>query len=179
MSDFDWKGLAGKIAEVAPTIGAVLAPATGGGSVVVGAAIGAIGRALGLPEGASPQEVDAALAKATPDQLLALKKADQEFQLQMKKLDVDLVKIAADDRDSARKREAATNDWTPRILAAFVVGLYIYVQWLLLNRVIAEDMREIAMRALGTLDGALMLVLSYYFGASQPTGTPTVMDRRK
>lgn len=176
MADFDWRGLAGKITSLAPTLGAALAPATGGGSVIVGAAIGALGKALGLPDGASPQQVDAALASATPDQLLAIKKADQDFQIQMRKLDVDLTKIAAEDRDSARKREAATNDWTPRILAGFVVGLYIYVQWLLLNRVIAEDMREIAMRALGTLDGALMLVLSYYFGSSSQ---PTVIGERR
>jgi hypothetical protein len=40
------------------------------------------------------------------------------------------------------------------------------VQGFLLTHVIDGTMRELIARVLGTLDSALMLVLSYYFGSS-------------
>jgi hypothetical protein len=40
------------------------------------------------------------------------------------------------------------------------------VQWFLLTHIIDGSMRELIARVLGTLDGALMLVLSFYFGSS-------------
>jgi hypothetical protein len=36
----------------------------------------------------------------------------------------------------------------------------------MLNNTIPTEMRELVIRVLGTMDGALMLVLSYYFGSS-------------
>jgi len=40
------------------------------------------------------------------------------------------------------------------------------IQYHLLTHVVPTEMREIIIRVLGTLDGALVMVLSYYFGAS-------------
>ena len=68
---------------------------------------------LGKPDG-SEAELPEAAAKATPEQLLALKTAEQDFAVKMRELDIDLERIANADRDSARNREVATKDWTPR-----------------------------------------------------------------
>ena len=54
----------------------------------------------------------------------------------------------------------------PPILSVLVVVAWVLVQFFLLNHVIDASMRELVARVLGTLDGALMLVLSYYFGSS-------------
>jgi hypothetical protein len=54
----------------------------------------------------------------------------------------------------------------PSILSVLVVVAWVLVQFFLLNHVIDASMRELVARVLGTLDGALMLVLSYYFGSS-------------
>jgi hypothetical protein len=54
----------------------------------------------------------------------------------------------------------------PPILSVLVVVAWVLVQFFLLNHVIDSSMRELVARVLGTLDGALMLVLSYYFGSS-------------
>jgi len=54
----------------------------------------------------------------------------------------------------------------PPILSVLVVVAWVLVQFFLLNHVIDASMRELIARVLGTLDGALMLVLSYYFGSS-------------
>ena len=84
----------------------------------------------------------------------------------MKSLDIDLERIAASDRDSARNYAIMTHDLTPRILAVIVVVAWGMVQWFLFHNIIPAEMRELIARVLGTLDGALMLVLSYYFGSA-------------
>lgn len=162
--------LASALAPIAPTLATLL------GGPLAGAGVAAVEGALGVtgPD-ACAQQLSAGLL--TPDQLAALKKADLEHEEKMRALGVDLArinaahteafeKIAADDRNSARVREAAVRDYTPRILAYCIVMIYAGVQAYLLTQVINEDMREIVMRALGTLDAAMTLVLSYYFGSS-------------
>ena len=90
----------------------------------------------------------------------------------MKSLDIDLEKIAADDCNSARQMAIATHDWTPRILAVVVICAWVFIQWHLLNSTIVSEMRELVARVLGTLDAALTLVLSYYFGAAHKHEEP-------
>jgi hypothetical protein len=148
------------IGSVAPTIATAL------GGPVAGMAVKAISGALFGHDNASQDEIMTALANPTGDQLTALKKIDADFKVQMKSLDIDLERIAANDRDSARKMAIMTHDLTPRILAFFVVIAWVIVQWFLLHNVIPDTMRELIARVLGTLDGALMLVLSYYFGSA-------------
>lgn len=169
MSDFDFKAI---IRTVAPGIATAL------GGPLAGMAVKAIGDALGM-DAATEDTVAAAIKGASPDDLLKIKAAEQDFQVKMRALDIDLAKIGAEDRDSARKREAATGDWTPRILACIVVVTWGLVQWFILHHVINDDMRELVMRVLGTLDAALMLVLAYYFGASAQPGTVVNGERRK
>lgn len=148
------------IGSVAPTIATAL------GGPVAGLAVKALSGALFGHENATEDEIQTALANPTGDQLAALKKIDADFKVQMKSLDIDLERIAASDRDSARNMAIMTHDWTPRILAVIVVVAWGIVQWFLLHNVIDASMRELVARVLGTLDGALMLVLSYYFGSA-------------
>lgn len=148
------------IGSVAPTIATAL------GGPVAGMAVKALSGALFGHENGTEDEIQAALANPTADQLAALKKIDADFKVQMKSLDIDLERIAASDRDSARNMAIMTHDWTPRILAVIVVVAWGVVQWFLLHNVIEPSMRELIARVLGTLDGALMLVLSYYFGSA-------------
>lgn len=157
----DWKKI---ITTVAPWIGTAL------GTPFGGMAVEAAASALGLPD----KTVDAvknAISGASPEQMLALKQADQTFALQMQKLGYENVEkleaTAAGDRANARDREVKTGDsWTPRILAAVIVLGWLVVQWYVLGHVVPAEMREIVMRSMGTLDMALGLVLGYYFGSS-------------
>lgn len=169
MSAFDWKAI---VSTVAPGIATAL------GGPLAGLAVKTIGDALGIDQ-PTQEKIETAIRGASPDDLLKLKQADQQFAKDMKALDVDLAKISAGDRDSARKREVDTKDWTPRILACAIVATWGVVQWFILHNVIADDMRELVMRVLGTLDAALMLVLAYYFGASNQPGTVINGERRK
>lgn len=148
------------IGSIAPTIATAL------GGPVAGMAVKALSGALLGHEDGTEDDIKAALANPTADQLTALKKIDADFKIQMKSLDIDLERIAASDRDSARNMAIMTHDWTPRVLAVVVVVAWGIVQWYLLHNVIDASMRELVARVLGTLDGALMLVLSYYFGSA-------------
>src|SRR5690348_6850950 len=93
-----------------------LAPsiATALGGPVAGMAVGALSKAvLGNPlDGqADPSKIeDAVLSAADPSVYAAIRKADQDFQALMDQHGIDLAKVAEQDRESARNREAAVRD---------------------------------------------------------------------
>ena len=72
------------------------------------------------------------MAKATPEQIVELKKIDKDFEVKMKELDVDLYNIQTKDIQDARDRFA--NDWTPKIYCssnnARVYWLYLLYNYL-------------------------------------------------
>ena len=105
----------GLLAQVAPTIASAL------GGPLAGLAVKTLSSALLGTDQGSEQEIAAALSGATPEQLARLKEIDANFAITMKKLDIDLAKIDADDRSSARRREVDTRDRTPMVLAAVTV----------------------------------------------------------
>lgn len=157
---FDWKSL---VNTVAPAIGTALGGPLGG--LAVRAVAGAI---LGNPD-ATEAETAAALAVATPDQLLALKKADQDFTAQMKALDIDLAKIDAADRDSARKREVDTQDHvTPRVLAtAAIIGFFGLCGYVLSGRIeLTGENGLMVGTIIGSAFGLAKDVYAYYFGSN-------------
>ena len=156
-------GIFGKLIEnVAPTIATAL------GGPVAGMAVKALSTALLGHSDGSEDDIRNALATATPDQIAAIRKVDNDFKVQMKTLDIDLVKIAAEDRDSARQMAIGTHSWTPSIMSYVIVVCWAIIQYYLFTHVIEASMRELIARVLGTLDGALMLVLSFWFGSSNP-----------
>jgi len=160
MSDF-LKAAGGILATIAPTVATAL------GGPFAGMATTAMLGALGLAPETSKDDLMKAIAGATPEQMIKLKEIEQQFIIDLKKLDVDVLRLDAGDRDSARKREIATLDYTPRILSGLIVSLFIGVQYFVFGgHVLDATMRDFAMRSLGTLDAALTMVLAYYFGSS-------------
>ena len=156
-------GVFGKLIEnVAPTIAtAMLGP-------VAGMAVKALSTALLGHGDGSKDDLTAALENATPEQIAAIRKAEDDFKIQLKKLDIDLAKIAADDRNSARNMAVGTHSLTPSVMSYVIVVCWAIIQYFLFTHVIEASMRELIARVLGTLDGALMLVLSFWFGSSNP-----------
>ena len=163
MSFLDDLGSAAKgiIAAVAPTAATVL------GGPLAGMAAQKIIGALGLAADSTSIQIDAALVAATPEQLLELKKVESSLLRDLRSLDIDLAKLQLDNTKDARQREVITKDWTPRLLAGLVFGLYIGVTYFIFGGYGLDDsMKDIALRSLGTLDAAVGLVLGYYFGSS-------------
>lgn len=149
------------LATVAPTL------ATAMGGPLAGMAVKIATGVLGVDN--TEEALQRALATGDPTTMLALKQAEQSFQVAMRQLDIDLAKIESLDRDSARQRESVTGDsWTPRVLATIVVAGWMGTQFYVMHNGLSG---ETVVALVGTLGNALMLVLSYYFGAShQPLG---------
>lgn len=156
------------ILNLVRTVAPSIASAVGG--PLAGMAVRTISEVLlGKPDG-TEAELEEAAAKATPEQLLALKKAEQEFTVRMRELDIDLERIGNSDRDSARNREVQTKDWMPRVLAFVVVGGFMLTVFLVLMGYV-EGMKDPLMATtVGTLIGFVSAkceqVVAYYFGSS-------------
>ena len=163
------KELLKSLAGVAP----VLATALGGpvGGVVARTALGALSGKLGLPKGKDGVKDVLGAIQADPEALAKVKQAELELSAKLKELDIDLEKIHASDRDSARKREIATGDKTPRIIAAAVilllagclVGVFVME---FLGKEMSERGGTLLNVAIGHVSGFLSAVVMYYYGSS-------------
>lgn len=154
---------------IAPTAATLL------GGPLAGMAVEAIGSALGLSN-ATKETITEVLQSGTmtAEQTAAIKQADANLKIRLKELDIDMEKVHAGDRDSARKMAAATGDvWTPRIIALVVFLVWGVVQYHVFTSVIPDGMRELVARMLGTLDAVLMAVVYYYYGSSSGSAAKT------
>jgi len=147
------------IGSVAPTIATAL------GGPVAGLAVKAVSNALFGHENGTEDDIMTALANPTGDQLSALKKIDADFKVQMKSLDIDLERIAASDRDSARQMQTNTRSSIPAILATIIIGGFAAIIAMRVSgfQVSSDPMVN---DLVTTLRDGVMLVLSFYFGSS-------------
>jgi hypothetical protein len=151
-----------KALQVLRTVAPTIALAAGGPFGPLAAT--AISAVLGTAPGDS-KAAEAALLTATPDQLLALKKAEDDFQIQLKTLGIAEEKLTFDDIANARAREAAVKDSTPRILAyAVTLGFFGILGFLLYSG--KPPGGDVIMVMLGALGTAWTGIVSYYFGSS-------------
>jgi hypothetical protein len=160
---FDWKSLIG---TVAPTIATAL------GGPLAGMAVKAVGDALGV-QNPTEDNVSAALANATPDVLLKVKQADQEFAEKMKQMDIDLEKIQADDRASARSMQVSTRSLAPQLLAGLItIGFFGILIGLMGGWLHTGDSNELLL-LLGSLATSWGAVVNFYYGSSSQSHMQT------
>lgn len=154
-------GLLSIVRTVAPGI------ATAFGGPLAGMATKVIANTLlGKPD-ASMSEIEAAIAGATPDDLLKLKVANQDFIVKIKELGIDLEKMHADDRASARKREIAIRDRTPALLSSLVFTGFFGILAALMFIAIPEKSITPLNIMLGSLATIVVQIAAYYFGSSK------------
>lgn len=155
--------------QIVGTVAPALATALGG--PLAGVAVRTIAeKVLGKPD-ASDADVAAAIASATPDLLLKLRQADQDFARAMADAGIQLEKLEVEDRASARAMQMATRDWVPGALAVvFVAGFFILLGVMTRAHVPPEN-RELVIAMIGTLGGAVMTILTFYFGSSRGSRT--------
>lgn len=165
----DWKKIVG---AVAPSIATAL------GGPLAGLGVKALSEALLGHSDGTEDDVAKALTGASSADLVKLREIDAQFAAQMKALDVDLERIAAADRDSARRREIGSGDaWTPRIIGGMALGGFLWsVYWVLSGQVSGlTDPTTVAL--VGTLVGYVSAkadqVVSYYFGSSASSARKT------
>ena len=151
------KGLVG---DLAPTIGAAL------GGPVGGASAGMLANVLGCEP--TPQKIEKALQTATPEQLAEIKKAELDFEVRMKELEVDV--FALETKDTQHARESFKEDWTARAIA--LLSVVLFGGYILLVTIQPPDANDdgIVNLVLGYLGGVVSSIVSFYFGASKSNG---------
>jgi hypothetical protein len=148
------------LGQVAPTLATAL------GGPLAGLAAKTLSNVLLGNETGSESDIAKALQNASPDQLAAIKQIDADFKVRMAELEIDLERISAGDRDSARKREMFTGDHTPKILAAVItLGFFGILFWMFVYGV-PKNGNEALLLMLGALQTAFTGVIAYYFGSS-------------
>lgn len=155
------KGLKRAVARVAPQLARAL------GGPLAGAAVRAISKAVfGEDAAADEDALEAALAGASPEQLLALKRADHEFRRALEEARVAEARIDADDRANARARQQAMGDWAPTALGGLIIVGFFIVLAALVARRLPEGMETEISIMLGALATMTAAVVNYFFGSS-------------
>ena len=148
--------LKGVLGAVAPTIGTAL------GGPMGGMAMNMVSQALGCKN--TPKDVEKAVQNATPEQLVELKKLDNDFEVKMKELDVDLFALETADIQSARSM--FSKDWTARIIGIAVIGGFMGYIFLVTIQPPEQNSEALINLVLGYLGGLASAIISFYFGAS-------------
>lgn len=160
---FDWKGLVG---TVAPNIAATF------GTPLMGMGVKALCLALGLvPSGDSETDQTNAIAKlagATPADLLAMKNADQQFEKDMKALDIELSKLEFQDKASARQMQTTTKSWAPPLLSGLaIIIVVILAYYVIMTPNINEYAKGVVLLVLGRFLGYIDDIYSFEFGTTR------------
>jgi hypothetical protein len=162
----DWKDI---VRTVAPWLGSAL------GGPLGGAAMTAIASALGLSE-STEAALKSAISGVTPEQMAAMKKADQEFSVKMQELGFANMEameaLYVKDMDSARNRQVQVKDNVNTVLAYTIVGSFITVIAATLLG-FAEVDSALAGTLVGYLSAKSEMICSFYFGSSKGSDRKT------
>jgi hypothetical protein len=171
----DWKDIAGVVGKAAPILGTLLGGPAGG---AVG---GIIASALGT--GNTADDVLAAI-QGNPEAAVRLRELQDAKEIRFSELAAEQARLeivtAAQDRASAREREAKTGDtWTPRGLAILVTLGFFGVLAFLLLKGKPEQGGDALLVMLGSLGTAWASITAYYFGSSAGSAQKTELMARR
>lgn len=163
----DWKDIVG---TVAPGLATAL------GGPLAGAAVKVLGDKLLGRSDASEDEVAAALSSATltGEQITALKLAEQNFALEMARIDAASETTRLADTASARAqtadlaRSGSVIAWGAPLVSAMVVLGYFFCIWLLFVRGedLPDNITQIVNIMFGALQAGFIQVINYWLGSS-------------
>jgi len=165
MAAFDWKALLG---QIAPTAATLL------GSPFAGLAVGAVSKALGLDPATTANTTSALTAiqgvltngQMTGVQILALKQAELDLQQHLADNNIQLAQLESADVESARQREIAVRDNTPKVLAYLLTLGFFGILTFLLFGTPPAGAHDILLLMVGSLGTAWAGMIHYYYGSS-------------
>ena len=150
------KKLKSVLGALAPTLGAAVGGPLGGQAGAI------ISKVLGVPN--NPKSIETAMNNITSEQMVELKKAEKDFELQMKQLEVDIYKLETEDIQDARDK--FSNDWTPKFLGILsVLGFFGYIGLVTIFPR-PDESDDIVLLVIGSITGIATAVISFYFGSS-------------
>lgn len=173
MADF-WSDLGDGVAAVAPTIARAF------GGPLAGLGVTWLEKALGVDPGASKDAKSfkdtLTSALANPDQVIKIREQDYAFKQFCMDHELQIEKVEAADRDSARRRQVDLHDLFPNKLAVAIFGAFTLTILLQFGLIVMSAMYKFtlmpeAYRMLDSTTGALGslagLVAMFYFGSNR------------
>ncbi len=156
---------------LAPTVASAL------GGPLAGAAVSALGSVFGVSE-----PTQATIAKLFQDgqlsaeQLGQIRQLEMQYQNEERERGFKYAELEFKDRDSARSMAVATHSATPSILTWIIVVLTLAAEAMLLFKQVPPGADPIIVgRVLGTMDSALVMVLSFWFGSNSSSQQKTAL----
>jgi hypothetical protein len=164
-----WDSALNVVKTLAPTIATAL------GGPLAGGAVMALESVFGITAKRDASTDDR--QTATPEQLAAMRKADQDYALAMAqagfKNTETLASLAVQDRASARAMQISTKSVTAPFLAIFVTLGFFGCLGLMMFYPIQKEAHDALMLMLGALGASWSAVVAYYFGSSQSSDRKT------
>lgn len=165
-----WDSALNVIKTLAPTIATVLGGPLAGGAVTALEGVFGISPAPDASMDDRQNAVAQAISGATPDQLAAVRKADQDYALAMAnagfKDTETLASLAVQDRANARAMQVSTRSIVAPALAIFVtIGFFTILGFMMFTE-LPKAAHDALMLLLGSLSTAWAAIIAYYFGSS-------------
>ncbi|MGT2477598.1 hypothetical protein [Paraburkholderia terrae] len=173
----DWSKVASTIGSTAPLLAGLI-----GGPVGLGVTTAAtlLSHVLGTSD--DPDSIATALQD--PSALEKVRQAESANAVQLQQLavtaaqaqlahEIELARIAADDRKDARAMGIAVRDWVPKALAMAVTVGFFGILLLMALHSLPDSNRDLVNVILGSLGTAWISIIGYYFGTSAGSARKT------
>lgn len=169
-----WNDALNVVEKLAPTIASVFGGPLAGGGVM------ALESVFGLtPKPDATQDdrqsaIAAAISGATPEQLAAMRKADQDYAVAMAQAgfkDTEtLASLKVQDTISARDMQTKSQSPMPAMLTVFVTLGFFGLLAALFMYPVPEGAKALIYSATGTLGTVWLVVVHFWFGSTSDTG---------
>lgn len=168
-----WSSVASVVENLAPTIASTI------GGPLAGMGVTALENLFGLtpkPDASlddRQENVAAAIAGATPEQLAAMRAKDQDFALAMKQAgfkDIEtLAALKVQDVESARDMQKSNRSPVPAALTFFITAGFFGLLTALFMASVPESSKALIYSATGTLGTVWLVVIHFWFGSTSDT----------
>jgi len=157
-----WKSI---LSSVAPTIATAL------GGPFAGTAVKFLAGKLLGDEGKSQDEVEQFILGASPEQLVNIKKLDNDFKLDMEKLGVDVFKLEVADKGNAREHNKHSN--MPAVLSVALTAFIVGIVCALFYTEPPQGAREVLFMLLGVVIKEWSNSMHYWYGTTRSSQEKT------
>ena len=148
---------------VAPTLATALFGPLGGVAATIAGRV-LLGRSNG--EASTVEEIVEAVRTATPETLNNLRSVEAELRRYEQEMNFKFAELEQKDRAGAREMAIKSDSSTPRFLAIGVSIVWCAVMLSLYHFEVPTGNRDLASRAMGTLDALLAMAWTFYFGST-------------
>lgn len=154
---FDWKSA---VKTFAPMLGTAL------GGPVVGTATKILSHAILGKINATEEELSMAIQNASPDDILKIKQAENDFKIKMKELAISEKDLVFIDKRDARDMQTKTKARTPAILAYLLTCMVACMVYGLMAWTIPPGNKDIVNIVFGSVMTAWIGATQFFHGAT-------------